>query len=82
LILATDSEAGLKIMTWLYEQAMRKFPAMAEEERRRQMREKEEAAGIIRLFDDAPAQPDLGKKVTLVYEPPTRPLGLPDDEEC
>jgi len=82
LILATDNEAGLKIMTWLYEDAMRKFPAMAEEERHRQQRAKEDAAGIIRLFDDAPSPPALGKRVKLAYEPPTRPLGLPDDEEC
>jgi hypothetical protein len=82
LILATDSKAGLNIMTSLYTTAMQKFPAMAEEERRRKTRAKEDAAGILSLFGPEAFPVKMPPKVKLVYEPPTRRLGLPEDDEC
>jgi three-Cys-motif partner protein len=40
------------------------------------------AAGVMSLFGPDDFPPEVKPKVKLVYDPPTRPLGLPEDEDC
>ena len=50
MVFGTDSPAGNKIMTHLYEQAASEFPAMADAARRRRDRMKREEQGQFDLF--------------------------------
>ena len=74
MIFATDHEAGDRIMTSIYRNAVNEFPIMRERARRlRQAKEREEQ-GVMQLFDDtglqAPAEPD---EIFYEHEPPWAP---------
>ncbi len=81
LIFATDSEAGHKIMTHLYDQAAAEFPAMAQQARSLRERCRREAYGQYDLFstldpDDVPlavSSSGAPRKRLYLHEPPDEP---------
>jgi three-Cys-motif partner protein len=81
MIFATDHPAGNTIMSSIYTNAAKKFPAMREAARHQRALQEEQAHGVARLFDPTIADPKAPVRTgELLYEhaKPWRPMGLVD----
>ena len=81
MIFATSNETGHTIMSYLYNQAAKQFPAMQAEARSRLQQIQEEQTGVMRLFtvdQDLTASESQDDRF-YVHEPPSRPSFLKDE---
>ncbi|MGD9795670.1 MAG: hypothetical protein AB7V43_19560, partial [Acidimicrobiia bacterium] len=78
MVFATDSDAGNRIMTNLYNAAADEFPEMREQARRRRKRLDQEASGVHNLFGDeldVSIGPVTKGEKLYSHTPPTVPYG-------
>lgn len=73
MIFATDNDAGNKIMSHIYRRAAGRQPQMLAQARAKKEQEREEAAGIIGLFEPLPRCAPRGTQVGYEHQPPTAP---------
>jgi three-Cys-motif partner protein len=73
MIFATDNDAGNRIMSHIYKQAAERQPQMLAEARARKSRDKEEAAGVMGLFDPPAVTAVLTSKDKYAHQAPRQP---------